>query len=129
MKGVAWIVPFAALVAACQSESTTQPVKPEHHSDSVHGAHALTLEKLFELGSKLKLPNTAFGGWTGTGHDYFATEGIGEHASLVVVDAASGKSHPFHDVARMEAALAGVPGIDGAKAKELARKPNFELSK
>ncbi|HUR29067.1 MAG TPA: DPP IV N-terminal domain-containing protein, partial [Planctomycetota bacterium] len=121
MKGLVWFVPCLLLVGACQSQGTAAQDSGPTHSP--------TLERLFELGAELALPATKFGGWRGPGHEYFATEGDGEAAKLVVVDAAKGTSRPFHEIGRMENALASIPGIDAARARSLANRTSFELSK
>ena len=79
----------------------------------------MTLDKLFELSTKLRVSPASFGGWTGDGHEYLVTEGPPESSRLLVVDALSAKSRPFCDVASMEAALAGLPGIQPELAERL----------
>jgi len=130
MKELVWAASTAVFCAACHTaDSTAREAKPQVPVENVHEAGALTLERIFELAPKLRLTDAAFGGWTGAAHEHFATQGSGEQAKLVVVDAASGNSRPFHDVARMEAALAQIEGIEAEKAWELAHRTRFELSK
>jgi len=130
MKELVLAVAWAVLLGACNSEGKAkQDRQAAPAASSESAAAALTLDKLFELSGSLKLPAEAFGGWTGSGHEHFASQGSGDATQLMVVDAASGKFRPFHDAARMESALASVPGVDAATAKSLAHRANYEFSK
>ncbi len=130
MKRILWVCSFAASIAGCRSADLPVPETRAAQQPTVEArAPRLTLDKVFELSTKLKVSAASFGGWTGDGHEYLATEGQAESSRLVVVDAASAKARPFCDVAHMETALALLPGIKPELAKALAQRKTFDRSK
>ena len=118
MKRLLCAVSLLAYVTGCQSA-----VLPAASQARVRGSgQALSLDDVFALGSHLKISSASFGGWTGSGHDFLASEGSLESSRLVIVDASSGVVRALHDDARMEAALACLSGISADLAKSIPRR-------
>lgn len=92
-------------------------------------APRVPLDRIFELAPKLRVDAKAFGGFTGEGGSFFATETTPDGDQLVVVDPASGERRPFHDPERMQQALTRQAGLDAGKAQELARRSSYQLSR
>ncbi|MCI0588228.1 MAG: DPP IV N-terminal domain-containing protein [Planctomycetes bacterium] len=115
----ALLVP-SVLLAACSSVPA---------QESAPGPR-LTLDKVFELASKFRLPQGTHVAWLADGEEYLALEKKGEsdRRELVIIDAASGHSRPYFDAARMEEAFAALPGIPREKAKGWSRRTSFNLS-
>lgn len=68
--------------------------------------------------------------WLADDHRYLqiATDRTTHLADWSVVEVASGRSAPFYDATRLEAALRGIPGLSADEAKRLSRASTYEMS-
>ncbi len=68
--------------------------------------------------------------WLKDGNHYLLTNETGKRglARLQKVNAASGETVPFFDAAKMQTALAALPGISAQDARQLASRGTYELN-
>ena len=90
---------------------------------------SLTLDDLYDPEKKVDFTGNppASIAWTSDTHFVYAkTDGArGRSADWLRVEAASGKSEPLFDAARMEAALAKLPGVTPEEARRLAHQARY----
>ena len=65
--------------------------------------------------------------WAKGARGGLGTPGAGAAVELLKVSAATGETAPFFDAAKMEAALAAVPGVTPDEAKRLARMGRYNM--
>ncbi|PYS82905.1 MAG: hypothetical protein DMF67_11060 [Acidobacteria bacterium] len=90
----------------------------------------LTIEDIFDPAKRIN-----FGGsppanleWLGDGESYLQSKTDAGVTQLLKVNARTGKAAPFFDAAKMEAALAKLPGISAADARRLAHRASYQLN-
>ncbi|HET6204903.1 MAG TPA: S9 family peptidase [Planctomycetota bacterium] len=93
-------------------------------------APRLTLDRVFELANKMRLPPGTHVGWMPDGERYLALEKVpdSDRRRIVVVEAATGGTRPLFDEAQMEQAFAALPGIPRETAAKWSRRTSFEFS-
>lgn len=120
-------LPWACRLPGAMPAPSESPSSPPPVAAAAVGS-PLTIERVLEIYEATRPSDSAFGGWTGSGHEYLSSEGLGSARRLNAVDAATGQARPFHDRARMQAALASLPNLDVSKAQDLASRVKFQLS-
>jgi dipeptidyl-peptidase-4 len=88
----------------------------------------LTLDDLYDPEKKLDFsgqPPSGFEWLSDTHYAWPRTDPKTRRAEWMRVEAASGKTEPLFDAARMEAALAKLPGVSADEAKRLARQRSY----
>src|SRR5438309_8380753 len=90
----------------------------------------LTIDDIFDPAKRVNFNGTpANPRWLKDGVHYMVVS-RDRNASprLLKVDAVTGKSQPLYDAARMEAALASLPGINKDEAHRLANQTSYQLN-
>ncbi len=90
-----------------------------------------TIDDLFDPAKRVDLTGTAPSGlvWLSDTHYLWAkTDPKTRSSDLLKVEASSGKTVPFFDAARMEAALAKIPGTTRDEAKRLAHQRTYPMN-
>ncbi len=117
LRVLAW-----GLSASCTTLPGQEPVAPER----------LTLETCLELSRELRPRKGAPREWLPDGAGYIALdepEGEGAPAPrLVVVDAKSGEARPLFEVAAMQKAFAGLPGVSDEEAASWSTRASFDFT-
>jgi dipeptidyl-peptidase-4 len=88
----------------------------------------LTLDDLFDPDKKLDFTGSPPSGIEWLSDTHYAwpkTDAKTRRAEWLKVEAATGKSEPFFDAQRLEAALAKLPGVSAEDAKRLARQRSY----
>lgn len=91
----------------------------------------LTLDDIFDPDKKLEFsgaPATGLAWLSDTHFVWPKTDPKTKLASWLRVEAATGKSEPFFDAARMESALAQLAGVSRDEARELARRSSYTMN-
>ncbi|HEV3470070.1 MAG TPA: S9 family peptidase [Pyrinomonadaceae bacterium] len=91
----------------------------------------LTIDDIYDPVKKINFggpPATAEYEWLKDGEHYLLGKKDGGAHELQRVNARTGRAAPFLDVARLEAALARLPGMSRDAARELARTDSYTLS-
>ena len=90
----------------------------------------LTIEDIFDPAKRIN-----FGGsppanlvWTGDGESYLQARTEAGATQLLKVNARTGKAAPFFDAAKMEAALAKLPGVSPEDARRLAHRASYQFN-
>jgi dipeptidyl-peptidase 4 len=117
--------------AVSQPQAPTPAAQAPAAQESQDSPGKLTLDKVFELFTKLRLPSGLHAGWMPDGEHYLAVGTLkdGEKKSLLTVDVQSGEKRPLFDAARMEEAFAALPGIPVETAREWSRRTSFDFTK
>jgi dipeptidyl-peptidase-4 len=102
---------------------------------SAHVARAqdrlLTIDDIYDPVKKVDFagpPATTELKWLKDGEHYLQSKKDEGAAQLVRVNARTGRAAPFLDAARMEAALARLPGMSRDDARELSRTDSYKLN-
>src|SRR5688572_29733996 len=135
MRSSLLLVACGLFALACQSPSvatdapTASPAAGRAPQQSAR--EKLTLDKVFELSNKLKLPSGLHTAWLDDGDHYLMVDTVkeGEKKQLLVVDAQTGARKPFLDPLQLEKAFASLPGIKAETAKSWSTRTNFDFSK
>ena len=101
----------------------TQPLKAQNK--------LLTIDDIFDPVKKVNFNGTTPSiRWLKDGNHYLLTNDASRRdvPRLQKVDAATGDAVPFFDVAKMQAAFAGLPGISADDARQLANRGNYDLN-
>jgi len=91
----------------------------------------LTLDDIFDPDKKIAFEGTPAAGivWLSDTHFLWPKKDPStKTTSLLRVEAATGSSEPFFDVARMESALARLSGVARDEARELARRSSYTMN-
>jgi dipeptidyl-peptidase 4 len=91
----------------------------------------LTIDELYDPHKKIDFTGAPARGfeWIDDGAFLWPRQAAGdEAASLLRVDALSGKTTPFLDSARMEKALAAMPGIEPDEARRLSGRTSYTMN-
>jgi dipeptidyl-peptidase 4 len=91
----------------------------------------LTIDDIYDPEKKVKDLGTATLptlDWLRDGEHYTVSKRNEGVAQLVRVNARTGKSEPFLDAARLEAALARLPGMSRESARELSRSDSYTIN-
>jgi dipeptidyl-peptidase-4 len=90
----------------------------------------LTIDDIFDPSKKVSFSGTptASPEWLKDGEHYLQSRQQGDADVLVRVNARTGEAAPFFDAARMEAALAKLPGVSREDAGKLARQSSYKLN-
>lgn len=91
----------------------------------------LTLDDLYDPVKRVDFNGTAPSGlvWLSDTHYLWPkTDAKSRSTELLKVEAASGKTVPFFDAAKMEAALSKIPGLAADEAKRLAHQRSYTLN-
>jgi dipeptidyl-peptidase-4 len=92
----------------------------------------LTIDDIYDPVKKVDFVGSPPAGlrWLNDGIHYLQTK-VDEGrrtAQLLKVNAMSGEARPFHDVAKMEAAFAALPGIGREDARRIARRRSYQMN-
>ncbi len=90
----------------------------------------LTLDELYDPVKRINFSGSPPVGltWLSDGRHYLQRRADPSQAQWLKVDALTGQSEPFFDVAKMEAAFAKLPGLSAEDAKRIARRPFFQMN-
>jgi dipeptidyl-peptidase-4 len=90
----------------------------------------LTVEDIYDPLKKVSFSGKPAGErvWLKDGEHYLENQVLETENFVVRVDARTGKAEPFFDYARMEAALARLPGIGKGDADKLAHQSSYKLN-
>ena len=90
----------------------------------------LTIEDIFDPAKRVNFSGTPPAGleWLADGEHYLQAKRDAGTTTLMRVNARTGEAAPFLDAARMEAALAKVPGLSAERAKRLARLSTYHFN-
>ena len=97
-------------------------------------AHAqdklLTIDDIYDPAKRVNFSGTPMGGqWLKDGVHYItASRDRNASPRLLKVNAVTGKSEPFYNAAKMEAAFDALSGISKETAKRLANQTNYEMN-
>src|SRR5688500_8359563 len=91
---------------------------------------ALTIEDIYDPVKRVNFSGSAPSGlvWLNDGEHYLQARREGGAVTLLKVNARTGESAPFFDAARMEAALAKVPGVTAREARLLTRQGSYKMN-
>ncbi|HYE16403.1 MAG TPA: DPP IV N-terminal domain-containing protein [Pyrinomonadaceae bacterium] len=113
------VLPCALLLVACHFVARAQDKQ-------------LTVEDIYDPARKASFGNEPVSDlkWLNDGEHYLwaKKDGGAKATTLLRVNARTGRSEPFFDAARMEAALARLPGVTREDAAKLARKGSYTMS-
>ena len=100
-----------------------------------HPAHAeqrrLTIDDIYDPDNKVDFTGNppAKLTWLDDAHYLWPkTDAKGKTTELLRVEAATGRTEPFFDAARMESALARLPGVKADEARTLARQESYTMN-
>jgi dipeptidyl-peptidase-4 len=113
-RGIGWSVAFVALSAVLAAQTPQR---------------TLTIDAIYDPSMRVDFsgsPATDIR-WLDAG-TYLVSRRAGGGYEWLKVEASSGRSTPLFDVARMEAALAGLPGVTRAEASDIARSNDLTLN-
>jgi dipeptidyl-peptidase-4 len=90
----------------------------------------LTVEDIFDPARKVNFSGTPPANleWLNDGEHYLQSRREGDTTLLLKVDARTGEAVPFFDAAKMEAALAKLPGVGKDDARKLAHAGSYQLN-
>jgi dipeptidyl-peptidase-4 len=116
---------FAALAVACTSTAPHDAAPT-----SASPAATLTLDDVLSLSSQLQLQTKTNLGWLPDGAHYLSIEQdpTSKLRRIFVVEAATGAKQPFVDTAKLEAALATLPGLNAATARSWSQRTVLTLT-
>jgi dipeptidyl-peptidase 4 len=98
---------------------------------SVHAQNKLlTIDDIFDPQKRVNFNgNPSQPRWLKDGEHYIVvSKDRNAFPRLLKVDAASGKSEPFYDGAKMQAAFAALPGMSKEDARSLANRTSYDLN-
>jgi dipeptidyl-peptidase 4 len=113
-----WILIFALILSAAETSVVIAQNK------------LLTVDDIFDPQKRVNFSGTpASPRWLKDGVHYIVvSKDKNAFPRLLKVNALSGKSEPFYDAARMEAAFAALPGVSREDAHRLASETSYELN-
>jgi dipeptidyl-peptidase-4 len=90
----------------------------------------LTIDDIFDPAKRVNFSgNAANPRWLAEGEHYIVTsKERNAFPRLLKVDAVTGKSVPFYDAGKMEAAFAALPGFAKADARRLANQTSYQMN-
>jgi dipeptidyl-peptidase-4 len=88
----------------------------------------LTIDAIYDPSMRVDFSGSLTTNLTWLDADSYMARRAGRGSEWLKVDASSGRSTPLFDVARMEAALAALPGVTRAEASEIARSDDLTLN-
>src|SRR5438128_1633414 len=90
----------------------------------------LTIDDIFDPAKRVNFGGTPVSGqWLKDGVHYItASKDRNASPRLLKVNAVTGKSEPFYNAAKMEAAFAALSGISKETAKRLANQTNYQMN-
>jgi dipeptidyl-peptidase-4 len=112
-----FLFPCLVLLGACASPGGPTPDRG--------ATSALDIDALIAWNADLRPKSGSFTSWLDAEHYLWAGAGSSIAQGPQVVDARSGASRPLFDAARLEAALAGLAGVQAAQAKEWSQRSAY----
>jgi dipeptidyl-peptidase 4 len=90
----------------------------------------LTIDDIFDPAKRINFSGSPPSNlvWLGDGESYLQSKSEAGGAQLLKVNARTGKSAPFFDASKMEAALSKLPGVSAEDARRLAHRGSYQLN-